>query len=119
MNETITDIEAEVRARIDFKLNELKEALKQAANRSWRQAFQSGSQKYSHYWEAFEQLERMLEKEKAMAVPYDEMSIRNQLEARNKAVDEIAQSLNLRRGDREFYHKSAIIANAVERAQKY
>lgn len=113
------DIEKEVQARIDFKLNELKEALKQAANRSWHQALRSGSQKYSHYWEAFEQLERMLEKERVMAVPYNEMAIKNQREARDKAVDEIVQSLNLRRGDREFYHKSAVIANAVERAQKY
>lgn len=110
--------EAEVRARVEFKMNEILEGVKNAASRNWHIAFASNSQKHQHYWEVFEQLKGMFEKEINMGLPYDNMVEIKRREARDKAVKDIEQSLDLR-GRRDYQHKIRIIVAAIEKAQNY
>lgn len=114
------DIEREVRARIDFKLDELKSAMKQAATRNWHIAFNGMNQKASHKWEAFEEMIQMLEKERMMPPPNDEMALRNKRDARDKAVDEI-KSVVIKRGEHrgDEQHIIRTIVRAVEKAQNF
>lgn len=111
-----TDIENEVQARIEFKMNEFMMGMKNACTRNWHIAAQSGNQKYQHYWEAFEQMKEMFEKEIRMPPPYDDMYKRKKWEAKEKAVKNIANSLDLK-GRRDYDHKIRIVASEIEKAQ--
>lgn len=115
------NIEQEVQARVDFKLDELMTGLKNAAAREWHIAFQSGNPKHSHYWEAFEKLKEMLEKERRMPVPYNEMALQKKREARDAAVTEIISVFQQRWvGDpRRRNHETRVVVAAIEKAQNY
>ena len=114
------EIEAEVQARVNFKLDELVIGMRNTATRNWQIAFQSGNPKYSHYWEAFEQMVQMLEKERTMPPPYDEMALQKKREAKDFAVQSIMSSLTryIRPGS-ENRHVIRNIVSAIETAQKY
>jgi hypothetical protein len=77
------NIEKEIQARVDFKMNELLKAIENRANANWSIAFKIGSQKHSYYWEAFEQMKSMFQKELEMSYPYDRMS---ELNRRKKSM---------------------------------
>lgn len=117
--ETI-DIEKEVQARVDFKLNELLGAMKQAAARNWHIAFQSTSLKHSHYWEAFEEMVKMLDKERRIPTPTDQMYLQRKHDAKNEAVEKIKE-LIIPRFEHPANERHIIrtIVSAVEKAQNY
>lgn len=116
MNEK--QIEKEVQSRVDFKMRELLKGVKNVASVNWHIAFQKGSQKHSNYWEAFEEMEKMLLKEMNMAVPYSDMDVRNRKNARDKSVDKIVDYFNLL-SDRNFHQKVKLIVSAIEESQIY
>ncbi len=111
------EIEQEVQARVEFKMNEFITGLKNIAKRHWHIAFQTMDSKYQHYWEAFEQIEQMIQKEIRMGTPYDDMANRKKWEAKQKAVENISNSLQLKGRDAD--HKIRIIVREVESAQNF
>lgn len=101
-------IEEEVKARVDFKMNELITSLKnriKIENRCYfqdNQAFAT-SVKHLHYQEAFKQLLGMVEKERDMGTPSDNMYKEKTIEEENvrreirdKAVDKINYAIKVR-----------------------
>lgn len=113
-------INDEVQTRVNFKLDELLVGMRNAATRNWQIAFRLGNPKYSHYWEAFEEMVKMLEKERYMPPPFDEMYLQNKRNARDKAVNEITEIV-IRRGERINDQQRIIrkIVSAVEKAQNF
>jgi hypothetical protein len=112
------NIEKEVEARVNFKMNELLNAIKNTAMANWNIAFQSNSQKNSHYWEAFEQMKQMLIKEMQMATPFNNMDEQNRRNKRDKAVDKIMESF-YKRGERDYLHKERLLVSIIEDAQNW
>ena len=55
---TEDEIELEVQARVEFKMNQLLVGVRSSANRNWDFAFNGhgNPHKQTHYWEAFEQM---------------------------------------------------------------
>lgn len=116
-NETLVNgTEKEIQARIDFKLSELLTGLENRAKAEWHNAFQTGSQKHSHYWEAFTELKKMLRKEIEMATPSNEMAETHRREKRDEAVDAIADRL-IKRGEPNYHGKLKAVVDAIEKAQ--
>lgn len=114
---TDIDIEKEVQARVEFKMNELFEGVKNAVAWKYKQAFDM-TQKSQYIWQAFEELEQMVRKEVMMATPRNNMHNHKKWEAKEKAVSNIVSSLDLR-GRKDYHHKVRIIASEVESAQNY
>jgi len=112
------DIEKEIQARVNFKINELLTTVENSAKINWNIAFRSNSQKHSHYWEAFGQLKNMIKKECDMSVPYDDMVEQNRRKSRDLAVNNISERL-LKRGDRDYYQKLSLIVSEIEKSQNY
>lgn len=112
------DIEKEIEARVEFKMNELLTGIKNVAKTNWHIAFNGSSQKHSYYWEAFTQMEEMFHKEMKMALPYPSMEVHNRKQARDKAVRKITDRLNMR-GTRDSDQITRVIVEAVEQAQNF
>ena len=112
------NIEKEIQARVEFKLREILEAVKNTSNANWNNAANTGSPKYAHYWEAFEQFKEILLKEVNLSPPIDEMAEKNKRDRRDKAVDKIMNKV-AKRGDRDYYFKEKIVVLAIESAQNW
>jgi hypothetical protein len=110
--------EKEVQARVDFKMNELLTAIENTARNNWGIAFENISQKHSHYWEAFNIMKKMFEKEMRMPLPYDEMALQNKKVKKNAAVDKIMNHSMFRTANVEKRFAS-FIADTIEEAQNY
>lgn len=111
-------LEKEIQARVDFKMNELLTAVENVAKTNWNISFQSYSQKHAHYWEAFNQLKSMLQKEIQTSTPYDEMAEHRRKEKRDSAVTKILDKI-CPRGNREYHHALKIVVSAIEDAQDW
>lgn len=119
---TEIDIEKEVQARVEFKMNEFKSVLKNTVAAKYHQAWDM-TQKSQHKWEAFEEFEELFNKECRMPTPYDEMHIRKKWEAKEASVKNIKQKLDLilrgtLRGD-QFDALIRHIVTQVEKAQNF
>lgn len=110
--------EKEIQARVDFKMNELLTAVENTAKANWNVAFQSNSQKHSHYWEAFGQMKQMLIKEMQMSTPYDDMAEQKRRKKRDEAIDKIMERF-CKRGERDYHHKEQLIVSLIENAQNW
>ena len=113
---TEQEIESEVQARVEFKMNEFLTCVKNRVGFKYQQAFDM-SQKSQYAWQAFEELSEMLKKEIKMHTPCDEMSKRRKWEAKEKSVDKIVNTLDLR--GRDYDGKIRTIVSAVEIAQDW
>ena len=89
--------EKEIQVRVAFKMNELLTAVENTAKANWNIAFQSNSQKHSHYWEAFGQMKQMLIKEMQIATPYDDMAEQKRRKKRDETIDKIIHLIGRRR----------------------
>lgn len=114
---TESEIEAEVQARVEFKMNEFFTGVKNIVGWKYKQAFDM-TQKSQYIWQAFEELEQMFRKEIKMPTPYDDMAKRRKWEAKEEAVKNITESLDLR-GLRYYPDKIRVIAREVEKAQNF
>lgn len=110
--------EKEIQARVDFKMNELLTALENTAKANWNSAFQNNSPKYSHYWEAFEQMKHMLIKEMQMAAPFDDMADQKRRKKRDEAIDKIMERF-CKRGERDYHEKERLLVSFIENAQNW
>lgn len=111
------EIEKEIQARVAFKMNELLTGVKNKVRYKYKQAFDM-TQNSQYIWQAWEELEEMVKKEVAMATPYNDMDKRKKWEAKEKAVDNITKSLDLR-GRHDYPHKVRVIVSEIEKAQNY
>jgi len=110
--------EKEIQARVDFKMNELLTAVEKTAKANWNVAFQSNSQKHSHYWEAFGQMKQMLIKEMQMATPYDDMAEQKRRKKRDEAIDKIMERF-CKRSERDYHEKERLLVSLIENAQNW
>jgi len=118
---TETDIEAEVQARIEFKMNEFLTGIKNAVKYKYGQAFDM-TQKSQYIWQAFEEIEQMFKKEIWMPPPYNDMVKRRKWEAKETAVNEIMESIRTTfRGYNSNGRDRIVrsIVSAVEKAQNF
>ena len=110
--------EKEIQARVDFKMNELLKAVENTAKANWNVAFQSNSQKHSHYWEAFGQMKQMVIKEMQMATPYDDMAEQKRRKKRDEAIDKIMERF-CKRGERDYHEKERLLVSLIENVQNW
>lgn len=90
---TASEIEAEVQARVAFKMNELLTAVTNMANASWHQAFNSGHGKYANYWEAYNLMLARFKKELNLPTPSDHMAMDLKQKNKREAIDKIMEEL--------------------------
>ena len=116
------EIEKEIQARVEFKMNELLTGVKNRVSFKYKQAFDM-TQKSQYIWQAWEELEEMVKKEVAMATPYNDMDKRKKWEAKETAINEIRKELeNKFRGvlrGQEFEMMIRRLVIHVEKAQNY
>ena len=110
------EIEKEVQARVEFKMDQLLTAVENVAKTNWGIAFQNGSQKHTHYWEAFKQLEHMVSKEASMPTPYDNMADIKRRSKRDKAIEKIMDRF-CSRGERDYHYKERLLVSIIEELQ--
>lgn len=110
-------IEKEVQARVNFKMNELLTGIENVAKINWGLAFENMSQKHSHYWEAFTQMKQMLIKEMEMSASYDDMAEQKKRVRRDEAIDAIMKRF-CQRGEKDYHHKEHLLVSIIEKAQK-
>ena len=112
------DIEKEIQARIEFKMNELLDAVQNAAMANWTTAFNETSPKHTYYWEAFKQFKSMLVKEMQMPPPYDDMAAHKKRMAADKAISEIMKRF-CDRGQRDYYEKERVLVGIIDDVQNW
>ena len=115
------EIEAEIQERVNFKMEQLLSAVKEASNRNWHQAFHSGNPKYQYYQEAFAQMGVMFRKEMEMPVPSDDMYGMKRRSLRDKAVDAIMKRFKVStKGKSDFQTESLerFLAERIGEAQR-
>jgi hypothetical protein len=110
---TETDIEKELQARVDFKMNEFLTALKNRVAIKYGQAFDM-TQQSQNIWKAFKEVSEMVHKEMRMPTPYDKMVVEAKRKKKNIAVDKIVHGFKL-----ESSHRIHVIVSAIEEAQDY
>lgn len=116
---TPDQIEEEVQARVEFKMNQFLTAIKNMANANWHLAFQSGRSKYANYWEAFGEIEKWFKKELNTPTPSDHMADDLKRKKKRDVIDNIKKEINqfglLRPKDEERIHN--FLAREIENLQ--
>ena len=97
-------------------MNEFLTGVKNRLAFKHRQAFDM-TRESEAVWLAFQEVSEMINKEINMPTPYDNMSEQSRKEAKNKAVDKIMKSLDLR--GREYDSKIRTVVAAIEMAQDW
>lgn len=106
-------IEKEVQARVDFKINEILKGVENQANLNWQIAFNNTNQKHTHYWEVFSQLKSMIKNEIDLPVPYDEMYEIKYREIRDNYIDILSEKF-LKRGTPNYIPNLRFVVSIVE-----
>lgn len=94
---TEEEIEKEVELRVKAKMHELFFNLTNRANMNWNQAFHSMNPKYSHYMDAFKEMQSMFKKELELVFPYkfNEMKEREDRRKIDEVISKISERLRL------------------------
>ena len=118
------EIEAEVQARVAFKMNELLTGVKNTAKANWHASFSQNSQKYFHYSEALKQFAGMVKKEIEMGTPYAKMSYEEKInkekkdrKLRDEAVESIISAFNIR-GTKDHRRFEEVLVRVIKRVQR-
>lgn len=111
------DIKNEIRAQVEFKLNDILSHIKARVSSNWINAANTGSLKHTHYWEAFQELENIFNKEINMPTPYDQMFNDKFRKVRDESIENLTSKL-LKRGERDFFIKEKIITNEIKKAMR-
>lgn len=114
------EIELEIQARIEFKYDEFKTALKNSLQFKYGQMWDM-THKSQYIWEGFKEVVQMIDKEVGMSTPSNEMVRLRKWKAKEKAIEDITKVLNSRGeySSREFQSKIKQIVSIVETAQNY
>ena len=118
------EIEAEVQARVAFKMNELLTGVKNTAKANWHASFSQNSQKYFHYSEALKQFAGMVKKEIEMGTPYAKMSYEEKInkekkdrKLRDEAIEEIITRFSIR-GTKQHREFEQVLVNVFKKIQR-
>ena len=114
------EIELEIQARIEFKYDEFKTALKNRLQFKYGQMWDM-TLKSQHIWEAFKEVSEMIGKEVSMPTPSNEMVKLRKWKAKEKAVEDIMNVFNPRGQLRpsEFQSKVKQVVSIIETSQNY
>lgn len=114
------EIELEIQARIEFKYDEFKTALKNRLQFKYGQMWDM-THKSQYIWEAFKEVSEMIGKEVSMPTPSNEMVKLRKWKAKEKAVEDIMNVFNLRGQLRpsEYQSKVRQVVSIVETSQNY
>ncbi len=115
---TPREIEDEIQARIEFKMEEFMTSLKNRLNIKHHQANEERTADSFYKWRAFKEICEVLRKEVRMGPPSDEMAKNRKWQAKEKAVDNIVKRLKLE-GTDNWWLKQKIIANEIEDSQNW
>ena len=115
------NIEKEVQARVDFKMNELLTVVKNTASHNWNKAFKTGHPKYVYYWGAFNQMLEMFKKELEMELPFSEISELIRKKKKDIAVNKIMEIFCEQGKSQsiEWIRKRKELAVIIEECQKW
>lgn len=111
------EIEKEIQARVEFKMNELLTGIKNRVGHKYGQAFDM-TRESQYKWEAFKEIAEMVKKETEMATPRNNMDKHKKWEAKEKAVANLAKLFDVNRM-RDYPEKMKRIVIEVEKAQNY
>ena len=111
------EIEDEIQARLEFKMNEMMDGLKNRIKFKYSQAWDM-TRESQYHWQAFEEVATMMMKEMKMAPPNNEMAKTRKWEAKEKAVNNLIGDLKLY-GTRDYDIKVRCIVRAIEKAQNW
>ncbi len=115
---TNQEIEKEIQARVNFKMNELLTNVTNMANTNWGIVVNSGHPKYHYYFEAFKQFKQILIKEKNLPLPYDRIHEHNKKEYRDKIIEKLEKRL-LKRGTQSYPIDMKVLIEGVEEAMNF
>lgn len=90
----VDEIEAEVQARVYYKMKEILAAVSEMANNNWHKAFQEGKPKYMNYWEAYLLMVNCFNKEIKTPLPSKNMALDYKKKAKGEVLDDIIKKLN-------------------------
>jgi len=110
------DIEKEIQARVEFKMNELLTGIKNRVGFKYKQAFDM-TRESQHAWEAFKELEEMFKKEIEMGTPSNNMDIDKKWKAKEVAVKNIMKHFDCQGS--EYHDKVRKVVSEIENAQDY
>ncbi len=113
---TELEIEQEIQARIEFKMNEFKTSLKNRLYFKYGEIFDQTKESYVA-WKAFEEICEILRKEVQMPTPHNNMAKERKRNVKEVAVEKIIKTLDLR--GRDYNDKIRSIVSAVEIAQDW
>jgi hypothetical protein len=121
MNEL--EIELEIQKRVEFKMNEFKTALKNRVHFKWQDAFREMSLPSQYIWQAFQEIEKMIQKEVEMPLPikfeHGTMLEQSKWEAKEKAVKEMRTYLDELRNNYFRTYNINQIVSIIEKSQNY
>ena len=112
------EIEDEIQARIDFKMEEFLTSLKNRLGFKKAEAYSELTDKSFYKWKAFEEVCEVMRKEIRMGPPHDEMARVRKWKAKEKAVDNIVKKLKIE-GGVDSMIKQRIIADEIENSQNW
>jgi hypothetical protein len=117
-NFTDEEIEKEVELRVRAKMHELFFGLTNRANMNWQQAFHSMNPKYSHYMEAFKEMQTMFKKELELVFPYKFNELKEKEDRRkiDEAISKISERLRLH-GTRDRLQIEKFLYETIKKLQ--
>lgn len=89
-----SEIENELRLRLEFKFNDIKNVLKNTLHIKNNVRWNDISQKTQYQYEAWEEIKKILDKELWMALPNNNLLKHNKWELKEKAVENILNIFN-------------------------
>ena len=95
----MTDIEKEIQARVEYKMNEFLGNVQKTANYSWHHGIKTGEAKYINYWEALSMLRDFLNNELKRPLPSINLVEEFKTKHKGEVLDEIIKKLKkIKRG---------------------
>ncbi len=114
-----SEIENEINARVEFKMNELLTGIKNRVGFKYGQALNDSNLVNVCMWKAYSEFSEMVRKEIEMGTPHDRMHDEKKRKAKDKSVDKIVEALDLRTINSKYYSKISTIVSAIEQAQNF
>ena len=118
---TEEEIENEVNARVDFKMNELLTAFKNIAGTNYGLAWSTMNTKYVYYKEAYDQAIEIFKKEISIPTPSNRMYSDEMRKKKDIAVTRISNYIlkHYRTQIRDLQQLNSFLANEIEKTQKF
>jgi hypothetical protein len=114
-----SEIENEINARVEFKMNELLTGVKNRVAFKYNQALQDSNIVNACIWRAYSELSEMVKKEVQMGTHSNRMHDDKKRKAKDKAVDKLVETLDLKTINSRYYSRINTIVSIIEQAQNF